>query len=429
MPNTNIIRRTLLGRDPAVIPFDPSQLGFTLDLRSPIEALDESSRHTNGLITMPYTLIDPDISGYIDQAQGKTLTPIYTSNFTASTDGFAISLGLSTLTYNETIGGSSGWMKATLDATSGAHYFTKGAVAGWANKMLKITMKVYIPSTNTNVDGLGCVDVGINVHNWTSSAANAIPLDTVHEITYYQFQTGQYLRIYGYDGAPGSFTGTGDVVYVKDIVFSTVAGYNFIQGVSARSGHWDNTNFRTNLDAIDDKLIDHNQALAALIGSDTQGCMIVTARDNGGAGTNWFPFTYSGSFTTSYLVFGFDSVNKFTILLYEGGAINTIASTETYTGIRGSRFIILFQSTGSTYEVRIYDGTTVYTPTLSASVGAVDGKYCNAITNGDTTEIAAVSQVGGFYAVGFKDVKLRRTPLNLSTEWPNLFEWLTNRYY
>lgn len=136
---------------------------------------------------------------------------LYQSDFSAGADSWTATAGA--IAGNiDSIGGQNDNLRFTVDATSGLHWIDQSGtfVAG---SLCEISYDYYIPSGQSNIDGIRAQDGAAYLHatedttdSWTSVSVN------------WTFQ-GTVLRILAYDGASNSFQDAGgdDVFYIRNV--------------------------------------------------------------------------------------------------------------------------------------------------------------------------------------------------------------------
>jgi hypothetical protein len=164
----------------------------------------------------------------------------YTSSFTAGVDGW--NAVRSTVTGNvDSIGGQNDCLSCYADNSTNTHYFYKSTTTDCLGKNVWITLDYYIPSTNTNVDGIrvGSTSSGVGT--------DGLVLDTWTTITKAVFisTTASYdVLISMMDGGVTSFTGAGsasdDLVYIKNVRLQKTGALIGLQpeGVQPGPGQW-----------------------------------------------------------------------------------------------------------------------------------------------------------------------------------------------
>lgn len=145
-------------------------------------------------------------------------TAKYTSDFSADANGWTATRG-AVAGNIDAIGGENDWLRYTVDANLGAHLFKKTTILT-AGKRFRVTLKYYIPSTNSNLDGFEIRDdegysvTASGTYN-TTDAATTITYDCA--TTLQGASTG--ISIYTKDGTDVSYQDAGgnDVIYIKTV--------------------------------------------------------------------------------------------------------------------------------------------------------------------------------------------------------------------
>lgn len=139
---------------------------------------------------------------------------IYSSDFSAGVDGWTGTNG--TLSGNiDSIGGKNDNLRHTLNTSNAQHLIYKNALLS-IGKNYHFSCEVYIPSTNSNLDG-------VNVYTGTSSSTlfvSATPTqDQWITISGNAVATSDYIYFYLMDGASNTFQDSGgdDVIYIRNI--------------------------------------------------------------------------------------------------------------------------------------------------------------------------------------------------------------------
>ena len=140
-------------------------------------------------------------------------TATYTSDFSAGADSWTAGQG--TVTGNiDTIGGLDDWLRLTVDNTAATHY-ALCETALVIGKRYRVQFTYYIPSTNSNVDGLKFTNTGNLVTGLTVKSATDASTTAYEDFT----ATTEQLRLNATDGDVLIFTDAGgdDVIYVRGI--------------------------------------------------------------------------------------------------------------------------------------------------------------------------------------------------------------------
>ena len=135
----------------------------------------------------------------------------YTSDFSANADNWTHNGG--TVTGNiDGIGGFNDVLRFAIDSSTGSHFAYKAILD--LNQLHDVKIKVYIPSTNTQVDRIN-VSLGAS-----GSAQTVTATDTWVTVDFEDTPTGNNrINVFAIDGGTTSYTGNGtDVIYIKDVV-------------------------------------------------------------------------------------------------------------------------------------------------------------------------------------------------------------------
>jgi hypothetical protein len=137
----------------------------------------------------------------------------YVSDFSAGVDGFSSGVNGTTDGNIDSIGGEDNNLRFTCDSTSGSHYARRTVLT--VGKSYKVEFDFYIPSSNSNLDGLwllhgssatGFADSSPAKNTWLTGSASFTAVSS-------------QLRWYGTDGGATSFQDAGgnDVFYVRNV--------------------------------------------------------------------------------------------------------------------------------------------------------------------------------------------------------------------
>lgn len=138
----------------------------------------------------------------------------YTSNFSAGVDGFTATGGTAAGNI-DSIGGQDDWLRLTVNSANTTHRLIKTGLFVTGYKYL-VSGLMYVPSTNSNLDGAAFGDTS------NSSAITTVyapALDTV--VPWYGYFTAGStdFRVAATDGGNGTFQDAGgdDVLYIKSV--------------------------------------------------------------------------------------------------------------------------------------------------------------------------------------------------------------------
>ena len=157
-------------------------------------------------------------SGVASADQYGSQTAKYTSDFSVNANGWSPTRG-AVAGNTDGIGGEDDWLRYTVDANVGSHSFKKTTILT-PGKRFRVTLKYYIPSTNSNLDGFEIRDdegysvTASGTYNTLDSATTitfdcAIPLQG----------TSTGISIYTKDGTEINYQDAGgnDVIYIKTV--------------------------------------------------------------------------------------------------------------------------------------------------------------------------------------------------------------------
>lgn len=174
---------------------------------------------------------------YADQWGSKTA--VYSSNFGAGEDGWTASQG--TVAGNiDAIGGEDDWLRYTVNGDLNNHYFSKTALT--AGKAYRVTARMYLPSTNSNMDcvKLGGAGTGTNLKNM--NVYSTPTPDTIFSMTCEFISAATSFAIFTGDGGVQSYQDAGgnDVIYVKDVVIEEIGAVMALEpeGIQPSPGQW-----------------------------------------------------------------------------------------------------------------------------------------------------------------------------------------------
>lgn len=174
----------------------------------------------------------------------QTINFFYNSNFSAGVDSFSANLG-AVAGNIDGIGGQDNCLRFTCDATAaiGSHYMSRGS--GLQPLVsYSLSFKYYIPSTNSNIDGISMGGESTLPSDYTSSY---VPLQSVTDawttvnitsITAPVAEDGFVIWFWDGNSLVDQDAGGDDVAYFKDFVFTIIDGQEFqvLGQVKATSG-------------------------------------------------------------------------------------------------------------------------------------------------------------------------------------------------
>jgi translation elongation factor P/translation initiation factor 5A len=145
---------------------------------------------------------------------------LYQSDFSAGEDGWTAAQG--TVAGNiDSIGGIDNWVRLTCGTTSAVYRIKKSTTTVSKGKKYTITFTYYIPSGQSNIDGVRLMFNGGSQGG--SSIQSVVDTATTVTVTVTATTTGQ-IEFWAYDGAETTFADPGgdDVFYIKDIKISEI---------------------------------------------------------------------------------------------------------------------------------------------------------------------------------------------------------------
>lgn len=142
--------------------------------------------------------------------------------FAVDTNGWTNSVGVSVSGNIDSVDGEDNTLRLTSDTSTGSHVIYKSGVFT-KGKRFRVSFRYYIPSSNSNADGIRILQAGSDQVEVYTSGTSAV-LDAWTDVSA-EFVAGgtsveSWMLIQMTDGAAVSFTDAGgdDVIYLKDIV-------------------------------------------------------------------------------------------------------------------------------------------------------------------------------------------------------------------
>lgn len=147
---------------------------------------------------------------------GGALGGVYTSDFSVDEDGWTATRA--TVTGNvDSIGGQDDNVSLSVDATAEtSHYLRKNAIGTSAGKRYRVDLDYYIPSANTNANSFRLHDGAVYLAEVTAT------LDAWTHYSVEYIDTDGELRIFASKGGDVTFTGSGDLLYFRNIKVTEV---------------------------------------------------------------------------------------------------------------------------------------------------------------------------------------------------------------
>lgn len=190
--------------------------------------------------------------GLTPELKDATLAAAYTSNFSASVDGW-VAGGGTNISYNETIASEAAWLKFWATASSGTSWGKTPTIYPVKGRQkVRIELDYYIPSANTTVKKFSVLSY---FSNYNLSGVITPTYDAKTHLVfeaYYESGNGPGGFIFQLQNAAGANTGganlsTDDMIYVKNVAYTPVGAFwltdtengsnNFIQDVGAIKNH------------------------------------------------------------------------------------------------------------------------------------------------------------------------------------------------
>ncbi len=148
----------------------------------------------------------------------------YSSDFSAGVDGWTEARVVATGNIDDVPVTDDNWLRVVCTDVAGTHVALKTATYPLKIQKYQITYTYYIPSGQSNVDGVVVFIGGATGTNNTVTDTVTTVSETITTISY---GASQYLRFYATDGGVTSFTDPGgdDVFYIKDVTVSEITPY------------------------------------------------------------------------------------------------------------------------------------------------------------------------------------------------------------
>ena len=201
-----------------------------------------STSYTGNVVDVRRSSDDTEDSFTAAEVADGTLTTwvntdvnLYTSDFSVDADGLTSSNG--TLAGNiDGIDGVDDTLRFALSGGDTSHTVNV-SVAG-SGLSYTLSFDYYIPSANTALDG---IDVKVASSSYTSGILNVTDTWTTVNLTLTPDATGT-LRFRTLDGGSATPDGDGDVVYIKNIVFTQTTADGFVTQWYDQSGNGNHAN-------------------------------------------------------------------------------------------------------------------------------------------------------------------------------------------
>lgn len=379
--------------------FDPSSLGLDLDLRTPNEALDEDSARSNGLILFRnnFNYSNNDLTAIIDQSQDKALDLAdYESDFSVNHDGWQFGGTNVTFTGNQdSIAGEDDWGLLQGTSALGAHYISSVSATS-PSQVYFVTVRVFIPLSNSVVDGFGFQTSDGFMCRWPN-----VTKGSIQTLTGYWYSGIGSERIELLSGTSASFNDAGEGLYIKDISFSPVLGNHFVQETVSKMPHWDNINFTGDFDGVDDVAGLNSTKLAAFksaYSGDTQGMFSLSFYDDEGSGVALNVFSLGQASGTGLINCILGADDHLYILINDGTYPNNQHDLGAIT--RGGKLNIQFGSDGSELIVYVNGTLTAVVSSVVDNIGDWMASFASQAWN--VFHWGANRAGGVFYASGFE---------------------------
>jgi hypothetical protein len=323
------------------------------------------------------------VSGLLQGADRNTFINEYTSDFTAGVDGWSATKG--TVTGNETINGSGGWLKFVPDDLGAANYGISKIGATTTARLYKHTARVFFPSGNPYV-GIGILSSTVARVQWDDLGNGEFLITSYVAVTN---SIGYLAESAGSNIVPNEPTG---LMYIKDITWDRVTSEAFFQYTPAADvPHINASGTAIEFDGIAEYMSDYLGQLFTAISADTQGEWIALFDDDAGAGVASFPIGITQSGVNLWHLIGVSNTNL--IRITQGGSNIDFGSL----GTRGGVIEISVSSSGTAYSAFLAFVQQ------AVSAGVDNGNWIGDEANLDIINIGryvAASTV--YYALGLK---------------------------
>lgn len=145
-----------------------------------------------------------------------TETNSYTSDFSVEADGWT-PFNMAVAGNIDGIGGENDTLRITVNNVSAQHYVYKASLFTIGN-CFRVRFRYYLPSTNSNLDGIKYETVTYNTtDSWTA-------------VDVYVNSTSTGLVLYGKNSTTWQDVGGDDVFYIKDVIIDAVTFTNWTAG-------------------------------------------------------------------------------------------------------------------------------------------------------------------------------------------------------
>ncbi len=173
--------------------------------------------------------------------KGGSQTPTYTSDFSVGADGISATRGTAAGNVDG-VDGQDDNFRFTMDSTSGTHFIEKGPTKT-VGKYYKITFSYYIPSGQSNIDGIQLPST-----YWGGTTSTLSTVGAWTSVTKIFLATNAYIVMYALDGATTSFQDAGgdDVFYLKNIIVTQLGSTLDLQGSGIGPSQWLDSNPASN---------------------------------------------------------------------------------------------------------------------------------------------------------------------------------------
>ena len=371
-------------------PFIPwGQRSYPLSLQPDLllDAIDLNALILNGTDTV----------SLLDQSAQLAETNVYTSDFSSSVDGI---VAIETvLVVNQTVGGETEALKIYADGTGSTHrayHLTSTGKSG------STSLRFYIPSTNTNVDGFS-----INSNAGLFYDGKFAILDSWIEIPNSKGLLGVTLIINQFKGSSAVFTGANDsnddIIYIKNWEINEIAGSHFTQATAANRPIVDSATVPTQIDftSANSEFLENTLDVATFAAM-SQGSIVSIYDSNA---SYQYSITNSSA-SNSYFVVG---TNNNTAALWVFNQTNPIRFEVDTSPSNGD--VIIWRSSGSIVDCSVNG--------LSAPISIVagsdnnEGQWISNIPTLDNMKIGALEFSSGviYKNTTFKHLMIRSTPL------------------
>ncbi len=151
----------------------------------------------------------------VNSAVAETWTAFYTADFSAGVDGWTASNGTADGNI-DSIQSLDNWLRLTVGASSAASYLTAGTGRVWGNVNRRVTLQVYVPSGQAQVNGFRIYSGNTSqvlIYDGANMNGSVVSIDATY------LGTVDDLRVYAMNGTSTTITGgSGQLLYIRAVV-------------------------------------------------------------------------------------------------------------------------------------------------------------------------------------------------------------------